>query len=505
MLQTTIDRRILNRLILAALCLALLLPAMSYAMDITVDSHTYYDLHEDEQGITARDIGTLYEYLSLNVDGEELSFVFTGWGRTETLDEKIGFELDENEAGDFSAAYIEYSKDYANFRIRLGRQTVLGLKSYESVDGISLRTDLPLNFAVSGFAGIPEENEEFSSEDDFLSGGRVTFGFANSLELAAGYLEKKDFDVTTRRETFMSVWLKPFSKLELYGESVTNKLTDKNAYTGGEAVIYLTENITLAGNYEKIDYMHYYSDSEVAIFNLVNPNDEIEITGGSIDFSITDNLSVRIDSKDYTYKIAKLDGGTSYGAEVKLATDATRSAISYHKTDCDDVTKGYYDEYRAYFMTTPEDGLAMSIDAIFDSFEKKTNNSDSSLSVIASAGYIFDEDLRVSADVSYIEDAQYEEDVRVFARVEYSFGTSIDMSSDEEEEVAKEEEPVKEEEAPEPVKEEEKQTPEPEPEPEPAKEEVKKEEALKAEEPVKEEEFKRPYTVIDAEDAAGAE
>jgi hypothetical protein len=398
----------------------MLLPQALYAADISIDSQTYYAMSQEYNSGEEKDIGTLYEYLSLNVSGESLTFVFAGWGRLETMDERIAYETGDEAVAGFSAAYLDYSRKHSNFNLRFGRQVVLSHGSYESLSGISLRTDLPFHLKISGYAGIPEELEEKSSDDDIVSGGRLSFGAGGRLEIGVGQLEEKDNDVTTRREMSADIWLMPFSNLELYGETVTNTLTDSEAYSSAEAVLYAADNITLSGTYEYIDYQYYFDASEVRIFNYFAADDELRTTGGRLDINVTNNISIMVDNKNYRFR--RTEAAAAFGGGIKYVTAGSESDFSFHRTKSNDDTRGGYDEYRAYYMKKSADGVSYSIDGVFDSFENKNiTGSDTSLSVTASAGYLIYKDYKVSVDIQYSETSEYDEDTRMFARLEYSF------------------------------------------------------------------------------------
>jgi hypothetical protein len=414
----------LDRLLKIAILVIVLIPQALFAGEVNVDTHTYYSQREDELGSTAKDIGTLYEYISLDISVDNLSFVFAGWGKAEMMDIRIGYPNDDRYDGDFSAAYIDYLHESTSLHFRLGKQAVLGHGSYESLSGAFIETAMAhksLNLTLSGYYGAPEELEERSSSGDSLSGGRATLGMTGKWELGYSYLKELDDSDDFREEEQVSVWLMPFSKLELYGETVFNNIAKENARSSVEGNLYATSKITLSGKYEKIDYEGYFEKPEIYAFNLFTTYDELEISSGVLAFDLSSKISLKLEAKEYSFEKAK-EKAQSYGGGIKLSTDSVISELSYHKTDSDDVTKGYYDEYRFYVMRRTDEGLTLSCDGILDQFEKKIGGEDSSVTVIASAGYKFNEDFSISVDLDYSNTPQYEEDYKVFARVEYSFG-----------------------------------------------------------------------------------
>lgn len=388
--------------------------------EFSFDSHTYFLISQEDVQDDSRNIANLYEYVSLNatkIKDTGFSVVFSGWGKLKTSNNEIGSEDDDRSNGDINAAYIDYTGKYSNFNVRLGKQAVLTNSGYEGISGLSIKHDLPYNFKVSGFAGMPEDLEETPQSGDLVSGGRISTGYQNRIEVGAGYLEETNNDFQYRRETSADLWIMPISVIELYGKMINNEITDENAYSSASTNLYLTKKVTLSAKYDNIAYKDYFDEtSEVSTFNLFNQNDELEAYKGSVNVDISDRLSLSVDYKDYNFKDE--EDATSFGGGCKANVDNVSSELAYHRTDSKDENEGYYDEVR-FFVMYDNKATSVSCDATFDFFEKETFNRNTSASVVASAGHKVIDNLKLSIDMDYSRNPNYDENYKLFLRIEY--------------------------------------------------------------------------------------
>ncbi len=418
--------KIAYRVLITVIALVYLLPLSVWAgSDISIDSHTYFSMSEEVKGDEARDISTLYEYVSLNannISGSCFSFVFSGWGKLETSDEKIGYEYYDRNDGDVTAAYIDYTTQDSDFNLRLGRQSVYTNLGYEDISGLSVR--LPelstgggggIYIGLSGYSGVPEELGDGSSSGDLISGAALSVNILRSFEIGIGYLTETDNDLQFRREADAELWMSHHF-VEVYLKSIRNLITDSYSYRSAEANLYLTKRATFVARYDITGFEDYFTETELSIFDRFEHEEELCTAGGSLILVLSDNMDINLDYKDYDFKEDK--GATAYGAGYKVSMSSVTTGLSYHKTDSLDEHEGYFDEYRLYVMYDVSK-LSLSCDAIIDKFEYETFKRDTSTAIVTSAGYKFDDDFGVSVDLDYKRTPQYDDDYKVFVRVEY--------------------------------------------------------------------------------------
>jgi hypothetical protein len=391
----------------------LFIPHTVYAeKSVSIDSDTYFAISEDDKWYGSKDISTLYEYLSFDIKDDNVSFVFTGWGKVEAADNKIGYEGDGDTGGDFSEAYLNYKSEFSNFNVRLGKQVILSNLSYEGISGLSVRSDLPYNFKLEAYTGIPEELDEKSSDGDLVSGGRISSGITNLLELGVGYLTETDNKNQFRREVTADLWIMPFEMLELYGQVVHNGITESYSYSSAAANIYLTQTLTFNIKYDNTNFEDYFDTSELTIYNLSNYSDKLKTTEANLTLDLNEKSSVDLDFKEYNFKDTK--DAASYGLGYKMAVGTITSKLSYHKTDSSDENEGIYDKEK----------LSFSLDALVDYFEKEIYQKNTSATIITSVGYKMSDTLGLSVDLDYSRNPEYNENYKLFVRAEYSFGSN---------------------------------------------------------------------------------
>ena len=118
-------------------------PASATAAPLDIQSTTIFRLFERDT-LTSKDemVAPVYEYLRADFGHENnkgLSLHLYGWGRTDLAGSD--FYRDDSTA-ELLYGYLEYALPASNLNLRLGRQQVVAGITNDSIDGLSLFSDL---------------------------------------------------------------------------------------------------------------------------------------------------------------------------------------------------------------------------------------------------------------------------------------------------------------------------------------------------------------------------
>lgn len=179
-----------------AVFVALLLgtPFVAAAQGVQVRSDTIMRFFERETAAN-QDVlvAPLYEYLQLDYGGytgKGLTAHAYGWGRADLGD---GDYFDDDATGELLYAYLQYAQPFSNFSLRFGRQQVMAGVINDSLDGLSLTSDLGPYFALSLCGGLPVAYDTSAGRSgDALFGGRLAHHWGTHYELGVSYLHSTD-------------------------------------------------------------------------------------------------------------------------------------------------------------------------------------------------------------------------------------------------------------------------------------------------------------------------
>ena len=145
-------------------CFLLALPGAAISAEVSVDATSIVRVEQRvDQGFAKKDIVPATQFLGLDVDklaDGNLSLHLYGWGRGDIRDKSYN---SDQATGSLTYGYLQYRFKAANADIRAGRFFVHEGIVNEHVDGLNVRTDLPLGFGLSAFGGA-NRSEEHTSE-----------------------------------------------------------------------------------------------------------------------------------------------------------------------------------------------------------------------------------------------------------------------------------------------------------------------------------------------------
>jgi hypothetical protein len=405
----------------ASALLVLVLPAASWAVDLSGQSRTYLQYRE---ATDSTKLLPLYEYLDFRAGdkSETFSFHFGGWYRYDLKDESFG---KDKSTGDLQYAYLRYRSAKNNAYANLGRFVVNQGVASEHLDGAAAGTDLWGGFEISAYGGIPVETDLDSRSGDSVYGGRISQGLDGLYNIGVSYLLEKNDSIEFRKEEGVDLWFRPIAKAELTGTMLYNAITSDNALTS----LYLTlgsfGNLTLRTQYMDVSYKDYFTTTTMSAFLLstpsttgpLDPNEKLALIGeeASLSFGKT-NISV--DYKKYDYDIA--GSADYYGAKVAYS-DAQygSSGLSLHRMDGETKDR-QYSEYRLYTSRKIQK-VDLTADALMVKYDMEINGVKSAYTVALAGGYALSPKTKVGADIEYAKNPYYDKDVRAFLKLVHNF------------------------------------------------------------------------------------
>lgn len=367
-----------------------------------------------------------YEYLNLSLSqhgpGGSLAIDVGGWGRIDLGEEDSAIERG---AGDLQYGYLSYRSKTSNFALNVGRQLVSEGVAIERIDGVSLHSDLLGGLGMTAFFGGGTDLETNVLGADTVFGGRLSHGVPGLYTLGVS-MTKADREGDNLREAVGGdLWLHPGKDLELIGRSSYNNLSKgwmEHAYT---LVVSAGDDLSLAADLQSINYRDYFAAATTSALWLksggtgtLDPDEKLLAAGGSLSWRILSGLTLDADYKNYAYELA---GSADYfgGGLGWAPAESFRAGCSYHRMD-GETAKLSYDEYRLY-LAKQFDALDLTLDLYDVRYDEKLNDISNSYAVTLAAAYELAEELRLSADLDYGRNPDYEREIKGLVRLTYAF------------------------------------------------------------------------------------
>ncbi len=371
-----------------------------------------------------------YEYLSFALtdlwDGQ-ISLYAGGWGRFD-LGEK---STDEYHAGDLQYAYVTYRAPNNNLLVGLGRQFITDGGVSEIMDGLYLRSDLPLGFGVGAFVGMPVVEEPDDDGGDFIFGGRVSQASRKYYTIGLSYLDVRQGGEFYRQEETLDVWIHPFKQIDLVGMSAYNSVTDGWMEHDYVLTYIPMDSLSFDASLTQINYKDYFFHMTTNVFDLIslsnptgyiNPDEEMLSIGGGISYSLLEWLTLGIEYKNYQYKI---DGNANnYGGKVTVSpfTDFIAGA-SVHRMYGDSKDIRYW-AYRV-FASKKISNFTMTLDLLDVIFDSSINGVKNSYIIAAAAAYSITSNLEIGGSVDYSQSPEFDSEVTGLLKLTYTFDCQL--------------------------------------------------------------------------------
>jgi opacity protein-like surface antigen len=408
--------------VLAASSLLLANQAMAADYSITGESNTFLRM---KTTVDDKDVYPLFEYLRLSVavaekDGCATSLHIGGWGRLDMNDTST---REGNWNGDLQYGYISHQGAKNNLLLNAGRQFVTEGVASERMDGLYLRSDFAAGFKAAAFVGAPVVTEPNFSGGEYLYGGRFSQGMPAYYSIGVSALKSEGAShARDREEEGVDLWIHPMKQVDLTGRSSYNSLSSgwmEHAYTLSISpmdALKLTAHVSNI-NYE--DYFFHVTTSALSLTNgIISPNEELTTAGVGVSFEPMKNLTVAADYRKYLYEIV---GDADYfGGKLSFTLpDSLSAGFGAHRMEgAGDRLR--YNEYRLYALKKLG-AVDLAADFFDINYDRRINGVWNSFAITASAGYRFDEKLRVWADLEYAQSPDFDDEVRGLVKVAYAF------------------------------------------------------------------------------------
>lgn len=421
---------------LIASCLLLLVPSMLPAMEIAIDSNTIVRIEQrDVIGSDKQNIFPATQFIGLDAEklaDMDLSLHFYGWGRGDLGDKSFNGDTTD---GGFTYGYLRYRFNAANADIRAGRFFVREGIANEQVDGISVRTDLPLGFGISAFGGASVHNRNLYRENsdgkgDTLFGGRFNYRFKGMLDLGlSGVYESAAPTLLfhsngEHRLVGGDVWLAPLKQLELIGHSSYNTETSAFAEHSYLLNIKPVQHLTLSTEFNEHRDRSYFFSWAMFSGARFNPDDRSRSVGTVVSYEIGKGIEVAGDYKHYKRETGSAD---RFGADARFSflDNALRTGIGYHYLSAGESfalssnPSASYHEIRTYALHDTKTYFA-AVDLLGFFFADKIYDQKSALEGVLSLGYHITPALALSGDISYGRNPEFTQEARGLVRLTYN-------------------------------------------------------------------------------------
>jgi len=413
----------------------LALPAAAWAAEGSVDSTTVVRIEQRDTGLQKESIVPATQFLGLDADklaDGNLSLHFYGWGRLDLADRSYNGQGSD---GRLSYAFLQYRLRQANADLRAGRLFVRDGISNEQVDGISVRSDLPLGFGISAFGGATVHTAHLFGENsdgkgDSIFGGRVSYRYRGALELGlSGVYEGKAPTLLQHangdhRLVGGDLWFSPHRSIEIIGHSSYNTETSKVAEHSYLLNLKPVQRLVLSGEFNQQNDRSFQYAWTMFSGAALNPNDQSRSLGGSASYQLSKAVDLSADYKHYQRALGDAD---RYGANAKfsLLDNMARAGIGYHYLRAGSgfaITPnptGSYHELRGYAMHDTK-GFFVALDLLDYLFTDKVFNEKSAWEAVGSLGYHLTPTLALSGDLSYGRNPEFVRETRGLIRLTYN-------------------------------------------------------------------------------------
>ncbi|KAF0216004.1 MAG: hypothetical protein FD174_3897 [Geobacteraceae bacterium] len=404
------------------------LPALAGAADLGVNGTTLVSFEQrSTPGFERQRVIPATQFLGIDADhlgNPNLSLHLYGWGRVDLADRSTDEKYTD---GDLTYGYLRYLFPTANGEVKAGRFFVFDGVSAEHVDGVSARADLARGFALSMYGGAPVRLDRADdNKGDVIIGGRVSYRIPSLFELGFSALHEKG--VTNGQTTDLKdhrqlvggdLWLRPHKTTEFSGRISYNTATDGVAEQSYLLTVRPSAPLSVAGEYSRYRIKDYFAATNIR--SLFNPDtgDNVQYYGGSVTYVIAKPAEVTVSYRHYNRDIT--GNSDRFGGEGRLTLldNKCRAGLSYFRTEAPTGINSYH-EIRGYLLHTAAKYTA-SVDTIAHLYDDKIFGKNTAFEVQGSAGYRLRPNLKLSGDLSYGQNPQFNDELKGLVRLTFNY------------------------------------------------------------------------------------
>ncbi|MBT1070980.1 hypothetical protein [Pelotalea chapellei] len=426
---------------------SLLVSSAAIAAETSLDATTILRIERRSvSGSSTQDIMPATQFLNLDVnklgDGN-LSLHLSGWGRVDLADKSYNTDRAD---GNLTYGYLQYRFTHANADIRAGRLFVHEGIVNEHVDGLALRTDLPLGFGISAFGGATVHTRHLwgqtsDGKGDGIVGGRINYRHEGLLEIGVSAVGESKAPLlanyaspvqappngdirSNHRLAGGDIWFSPYRFMEIIGHSSYNIETHKMAEHAYLLNLKPLQQLVLSGEFNEYRDRSYLYAWSLFSGSALNPADRSRSVGGIASYDFNKTVGLTADYRHYTRQLGNAD---RYGADLRLSflNNRVRSGLGYHYLRAGQNfaiasnTSASYHSLRAYALHDTKTYFA-AVDAIDYIFKNKVYDEKHAWEGTLSLGYHLTPALALSGDISYGRNPEFTEDLRGLLRLTYN-------------------------------------------------------------------------------------
>lgn len=419
--------------VFSACVLLLLFSSVACAVGIDLKSETFIRSFEREisPGEGEKNVSPFYAYLRLDarqLNSNKLSFHAYGWGRSDLSDSEY---FEDRSEGELIYAYLEYADSFQGRRVRLGRQHVFEGVANESIDGLSLSSDLGNQFSMSAYGGLPVGLEETEGRGgDGIFGGRLSHHFRGLSNIGLSYKKiDNDDTIATSMLGLDTAFFLPMN-ISLYGNSVRNMETEGWAEHVYEVILNLGD-LNIRPYYEMFNYDDYFdagAQTPGPFISLINSDEQLETVGVDLAWRQSQSWTLGAKAKNYSYELSETSKYlavllTWYGDDATQVGGEIGSMLG-------DAADNDYNLLRLFFYFDQLSGSIwldfISGDILYTLYDQDVYGKDTASFLSLGSGKMFlDDDLSIKLSAGYSEDPYFDNDLRSMLTVSYRFGAGF--------------------------------------------------------------------------------
>lgn len=404
-------------------------PIVAAATPVEIQSTTIIRLFQRDN-LSSKDesVAPVYEYLQADIGQfktKGLSLHLYGWGRTDLARSDY---YEDNSTAELLYGYLEYTRPFSNLNLRLGRQQIVAGIANDSIDGLSLFTDLGDKFSLSAYGGFPVAFSTIQGRSgDQIYGGRISHHFASLYAIGLSYQQIKNDSEKQDQQLGIDTSFGLPGGVSLSGRSSYNLESDG----WGEHFYQISAALgpfSFRPFFEKYDYRDYFAGGDrtpnpFAI--LTQGNEELTSYGTDLLWQKISNWDIGAKVKHFTYHVN--DDTATYYAGLLTWHGASLTQIGGELgTMQGDAAKNNYLLSRLFFYwDRPKERLGSFIsgDLVYALYDESIYGEDSSIFASLGVGQRFLKDrleLKLSGD--YSADPNFDSDLRTMLVMNYRFG-----------------------------------------------------------------------------------
>lgn len=404
-------------------------PALAVVAPLEIQSTTIFRLFQrDTLTDNEKSVAPIYEYLQADfgpLKSQGLSLHLYGWGRTDLAH---GDYYRDNSTAELLYGYLEYTFPASNLNLRLGRQQIVAGIANDSIDGLSLFTDLGSNFSLSAYGGLPVAfDTTLGRKGDHIYGGRLSHHLASHYDIGLSYQELNNNGDTQDQQLGVDTSFALPGNINVAGRSSYNLESDgwgEHTYEINAAL----GDFSFRPFFEKYDYRDYFASGDrtpnpFAI--LTQSNEGLTSYGTDILWHKLPTWEIGAKVKHFTYTVSDNTADYYAGLMTWHAVELTQIGAELGKMQGDEA-KNTYLLGRLFFYWDRPAGLPacfVSGDLLYARYDQEIYGKDNSFFASLGAGQRFLQDhleLKLSGD--YSSDPNFDSDLRGMFTINYRFG-----------------------------------------------------------------------------------